>query len=248
MKFPLYANGIPNTTVLCFNVDSVTADLDIRGVDPTRANTVYFDQRIDRSAIIALNGCIEMNIPLPPDKFMMVEITDAEKNTTTAKLKSISTIPLRTKTIYLTPEDEEYVNCAEWFACHSGEIAIGKAPSRGKIEFHVFWQMTDYYPNGQPYLSETPARVDHETGIVEVAKKFFDNYTIPMRVFILMHERVHFSKDTVSEEECDKNALNICLCLGYPKLELVQAATKIFPETPETKKRVDAMVRFINNW
>ncbi len=186
MKFPLYANGIPNTTVLCFDVNSVTADLDIRGVDPFRANTVYFDVRIDKSALVALKGRIEMNIPLPPDKFMMVEITDAEKNNSTAKLKEVSTIALKTRNVYLTPADEEYMQCLEWFAVQSGgleALPLDKYYQHGNIKFSYQWQMLE--ENGQP--STTPARIDHQSGIPEFAKKYFDTYSIPIKMFIGTH-------------------------------------------------------------
>ncbi len=243
MKFRLYANAIPNTTVLCFDVNSITADLDIRGIDPVRANTVYFDERIDKSVLIALKGRIELNIPIPPDTFMFLDITDAEKNTTTAKLREVITQPLKTKAVYLTPADEAYLTCLEWFALNSGDLKPGTY-KRDNVQFDYYWQM--FEENGVPSL--TPARIDHDSGIPEFAKKFFDGYTVPVKMFIGTHEWIHYAHDTTSEEECDRNSANYLLSKGYPKLELIQAATKVFPDTPEMRKRTNDLVRFINNW
>ncbi len=128
---------------------------------------------------------------------MFVEITDAEKNNTTARLTEVVTKPLKTRTVYLTPADEAYMDCLEWFALHAGELKPNTY-NRGNVRFDYYWQM--FEDNGIPSL--TPARIDHHSGIPEYAKKFFDGYTVPMRVFVGTHERVHFTHNTISEEEC----------------------------------------------
>lgn len=233
MQFKVYTYGLPQTIVLSLNANS---DVNVRGFDPDRANTDYFNQEIDNAAIKALKGNIEINCPLVPDQYMLVELTGD------AQLLKIGAKPLPIRKLYLAPDDEAYLHCNEWFSLWCGSKPPGDY-QHDNIVFEYFNVIAD---NGVP--QQTPARMDHVTGIPQIAKSYFDNYAVPMRVFILEHEWVHFKKNTINEQEADENALNICLSRGYPKMEMIYAATKIFGDDAQSQARVNAMVNFINNW
>ena len=72
MQFKVYTHGIPQTIVLSLIADG---DVTIRGYEPGRANTNYFDEEIDASVIKALKGRLEFNCPIVSDQYMVVEIT-----------------------------------------------------------------------------------------------------------------------------------------------------------------------------
>ncbi len=232
MKFRVYTYSGPLQIVLCLekNVDAV-----IKGYHPTQDNTVFFDQRIDKDSIAALDGKIAIGCPMVPENFMIVELSGP-------KLLGIETRQLSTRPLYLPPKDEVYVECAEWFAYQCG-ILKPDTYTRNGITFELFDVIRD---NGKK--QETPARVDHETGIVQIAKRDFDGFSIPVRLAVLGHERIHYVKDTTNEEVADKNSDNIWLCRGYPKMELIYAATKILGNDAASKKRADSKIDFINNW
>ena len=53
-----------------------------------------------------------------------------------------------------------------------------------------------------------------------------------MRLAILAHEACHFFLDTRSEERADLCGMAWYLDTGYPKIEAVYAATKVFGQFP----------------
>ena len=84
-------------------------------------------------------------------------------------------------------------------------------------------------PNyGKPL--KTPARISRHDGVIEISKKYFKQYTVPMRMAILLHEFAHFylNNNPRDESEADLNALTIYLSMGYPRIEAYQAWLEVF--------------------
>ena len=99
---------------------------------------------------------------------------------------------------------------------------------------------------------QTPARISKSNGRIQVSKKLFNNYTVPMRMAILLHEFAHFYlNDNIDDEvEADLNGLLIYLGLGYPRIDGYEAFLQVFENTPtvENKKRYDIINKFINDF
>ncbi len=99
---------------------------------------------------------------------------------------------------------------------------------------------------------KTPARIAQKDGVIEISKMYFKNYTIPMRMAILLHEFSHFylNKKQDSEFEADKNALIVYLGLGYPRIEAFQAFLEVFKGSPseQNKQRHEAIKSFIESF
>jgi len=110
----------------------------------------------------------------------------------------------------------------------------------------------DVIRNSKGKAIRTPARINRQTGEIQVAKKFFKEYTVPMRMALLLHEYSHFYINyTKSDEtEADLNALLIYLSLGYPRIEAHQAFLKVFKGTPTdgNKERYEKVRTFIDNF
>lgn len=98
----------------------------------------------------------------------------------------------------------------------------------------------------------TPARISSKTGIMQISKAKFQNYTVPMRMFILLHEFSHcyVNENMHSEIEADLHAISIYMGLGYPRIEALQALTEVFSyaDTPENRKRHELIRKFINDF
>ena len=98
----------------------------------------------------------------------------------------------------------------------------------------------------------TPARIGHKTGTIEVAKIKFDRYTIPMRLMILLHEFSHKYKnpkiglEISNEVGADINALYIYLGLGFSKIDAICVFAKVFLSA-QTPSNLDRM-RKINDY
>lgn len=97
----------------------------------------------------------------------------------------------------------------------------------------------------------TPARIGHNSGVIEVAKYKFDNYTIPMRVIILLHEFSHKYKnpklglDISNEIGADVNALYIYLGLGFSKIDAICVFANVFLKA-QTKGNIERMRKIMD--
>ena len=80
----------------------------------------------------------------------------------------------------------------------------------------------------------TPARIGHKTGIIEVAKSKFDRYTVPMRVMILLHEFSHKYRNPkiglpiAHESGADVNGLYLYLGVGFSKVDAICVFANVF--------------------
>ena len=97
----------------------------------------------------------------------------------------------------------------------------------------------------------TPARIGHNSGVIEVAKYKFVNYTIPMRMIILLHEFSHKYKnpklglDISNETGADVNALYIYLGLGFSKIDAICVFANVFLKA-QTKGNIERMRKIMD--
>lgn len=120
-----------------------------------------------------------------------------------------------------------------------------------------------------PELSNTPARVHTDTGIIERSPLFY-NLSKPLRVFILLHEVGHFyygvNKDDIEaarkmpkaesqaflkarmlqgEKDCDTFALIHFLKMGFNRSTAFQALKEVLKRNPENLQRLQNLLNNI---
>lgn len=131
---------------------------------------------------------------------------------------------------------------------HQGKIVpeLIQNPQTGKVEPRMV-------PN-RNFGKEvsTPMRTNAETGVIQVSKKYILQYTVPMRLAILLHEYSHFylNNKPEDEEEADFNAILIFLALGYSKIAAQNAFIKVFKnaDTQQNRVRDQKITDLINNF
>ena len=98
----------------------------------------------------------------------------------------------------------------------------------------------------------TPARISHAKGVIQISKKHFLGYTVPMRMTLLLHEFSHYylNKNISNEVEADLNAVLIACCMGYPLIEVHKAFIEVFKTAPTdlNKLRLKKILTFISNF
>lgn len=98
----------------------------------------------------------------------------------------------------------------------------------------------------------TPARINKFTKEIEVSKKKFLEFTVPMRICILDHEFSHLflNKDMYNELEADLNGLILYLGEGFPRYEAHETFLTTFYEAPSDQnfQRYDHIKNFINTF
>jgi hypothetical protein len=135
-----------------------------------------------------------------------------------------------------------FVNFAQEFCAKAGYIsAKGSIYTSNDGQFRIDYldDIIDYETNRS---LKTPARISRRQGIIEVSKKKFADYTVPMRMAILCHEFSHYYLNTEmsNETEADLNGLLIYLGLGYPRIDAYNVFTQVFMTSP-TELNADRM-------
>ena len=214
-------------------------------------NTKFADRIID------VNGyrTIYLSFPVSP-KVAKISVIPIKGNLDF--LVDIKEKNLKTYQIYLDAEATKFVKFAQEF---SSKCGFEEASQQGR-----FFRTKDGYFNirfypiipdkGKP--STTPARIGHNSGIIDVSKFHFDRYTVPMRMCILLHEFSHkyrnpkIDLDISNEVGADLNALYIYLGLGYSKVDAIFVFANVFLKAQSDgnmirmRKIMDYIKRFEN--
>ncbi len=148
-------------------------------------------------------------------------------------------LPLKTYPVWLSPQDVSFIKFAQKFSENAGIYSATHKDGTPSIYRSDNGKFTiDYYDKIRDRKTKqfvnTPARIGHETGVIEVSKSDFMKYTVPMRIVILLHEYSHKYKNPdcglkiSNESGADINALNMYLSLGYSPIEAHQAFLYVF--------------------
>lgn len=224
--------------------------------DAYKPYTVY----TDRIQPIKGKGILYVRMPQSPDKAIVQIYNEANgnlpKETDDASFQLINIEKKELKRRFtknsLSGLVHSFVDFAQDFAENAGILSAGSSvyispDNRFRIDYVDIIRDRD---TGK--VKNTPARISQMTGIIEISKHHFRDYTIPMRMAILLHEFSHFyiNKNKRDETEADLNALLIYLGLGYPRIEAHYAFLKVFMNTPSTqnKERHKKIAAFIDNF
>lgn len=221
--------------------------------------------------VATVNGkrTFELKFPVSPEK-MLVGVYDPltkpkngflppERESFVVPFEEMKIVSLKTFDIWQTPETKSFLRLAQEFSDRAGINSAGKFyPSTYKSNDGLF--QIDYYDqilDKQTGIAlTTPARIGHSTGLIEVSKKHFRQYTVPMRIVILLHEYSHkylnpmVGKSIGDETGADLNALYVYLGNGYPDLEAHQAFLYVFKNAnnEENAKRYKIIDNFITRF
>jgi len=224
--------------------------------DNLKPNTVY----ADRLRKIKGKGKFYIRLPQTP-KVAKISIYNKLRGNKKARqdssfsITSIKKIDLKRKFSVdqiQNPITRKFVKFAQWFSDKAGILDCQKAIYISDSgEFRI-----DYVPNvtsrDDGHKMNTPARINKKTGIIEIARNSFVNYTIPMRMAILLHEFSHFylNKDMDNETEADTNALLVYLGLGYSRVEAIKVFLSVFhgSATDGNVERYKIIENMINNF
>ena len=148
---------------------------------------------------------------------------------------------------YRNKNVQEFIEFAQNFSFTAGYSTESIVVGGSKGQFVIRYEDLLYDTEG--HVVNTPARIGSTTGIIEVGRKKFLDYTVPMRMIILLHEFSHFwmNKHKHDEEEADYHAINIYLGLGYPKHEALVAFATVFigADTPLNRERYDKLEKYV---
>ena len=204
-------------------------ELGIHAYDAGRVYTDYFRRKVTFTHQGPDERTITLKLPVSPDT-LTVELYDKKRSNDSAfAVTQFRPEALPDSKVWATPAMHDFIAYAERFAQRAGNLRPGFYPS----EDDAF--LIQYLPQIRDQFGAvmvTPARTHRQTGRIQVSQALFRKYTIPVRLFILLHEWQHFTQPTREEIPADLGALRQYLDLGYPTIEAVYAATKVFGQHP----------------
>jgi hypothetical protein len=220
----------------------------ITASDFKKPNSFYARRKID----VKDSRTIFLSFPVSPKKIELCVkcLTDVEN---TQFLVDVKRKSLKHYDIFLDADTKGFLDLAVPFAQVCGFEApapngrIFQSPDK-KFNIKYFPVIKDYQTG--KFLN-TPARIGHRTGIIEVSAASFVKYTVPMRMMILLHEFSHKWKNPkmnlpISDEVgADINALYIYLGLGWSKVDAIFVYANVFLKA-QTPQNIDRMRKIMN--
>jgi hypothetical protein len=209
--------------------------LGIIAFDSTRPNTHYFRRKVTFQAAQFKHGKAfrEISIPMPVSpKSLALELIDKYSQYDDAfQIDHLKVEKMPPAQIWETPERHRFMEFAIGFAQRAGYASTGFYNSPDK-EFLIQFLPAITDQEGNELV--TPARIHRQMPRVQISRKAFKRFSIPVRVAILSHEGCHFFRNTRSEKAADLCGIKYYLDYGFPKIEAVYAATKVFLQHPES--------------
>ena len=218
--------------------------------DTGKPNSKYADRTIN----VDNSWSIYFNFPVSPKQLTLKIVNLNELNDKNIQVTTMLT-PLRSYNIWIDEPTQKFLKLSIPFAQVCG---FEQASPNGRIFTNKsksytikFFDIIRDYKTGR--LLNTPARIGHQTGNIEVAKIKFDKYTIPMRMMILLHEYSHVYRNPKielpidDEVGADINALYLYLGLGFSKIDAICVYANVFlkAQTQGNVKRMRKIMDYI---
>ncbi|QKX05367.1 hypothetical protein HN014_10720 [Aquimarina sp. TRL1] len=195
--------------------------------DPYRPYTHYFRRKVQLSK--GQNRKIEICLPVSAE-YLELKIYDKQGGIGGFKLTDFKITKMPPPVIWASPQQQRFMDFAIDFAQKAGYLPTGfyDSPTQ-EFLFQYLPAITD--TSGKELI--TPARIHRKMPRVQISKQIFRTLSIPVRVFILSHEGCHWFLNVRSEKKADLCGIRHYLDYGFPKIEAVYAATKIFGRYPD---------------
>lgn len=252
MKFHANLNEKPCTLMFAIKT-AFPKKIYVKVADAEKPNTIF----TNRYCTISGEDAIYVRLPIAPKRAVIMIASQNEvqgQPDNEYKVVDMKVLPLKRKLTsfnHANPTIRQFVKFAEEFCAKAGYISAKNSiytSNDGQFRIDYLDDITD--ANGNSI--KTPARISKTEGIIEVSKKKFEKYTIPMRMAILLHEFSHFylNTDMANETEADLNGLLIYLGLGYPRIDAYNVFTQVFANSPNdlNENRMKIIDDFIRNF
>jgi len=223
----------------------------LRVIDADKPLTVF----TDRYKTVSNSAKFYVRLPLTPKNIIVSvysENANNSKNDNSVKILNISKKGLEKRMDEVDINSYSvmsFVDFAQKFSFNASYLDTDTYVSdAGNYRIEFMPQILN--ENGT--VIKTPARISKSSGRIQVSKAMFMDYTVPMRMAILLHEFSHFylNENIDDETEADLNGLLIYLGLGYPRIEGYQAFLEVFVDNPSqaNKERYDMINKFIRDF
>ena len=206
-------------------------EIGVRLFDAEKRNSHY----LRRKAVLHPSGAshfsrkLSIPIPVSPKKLFLEIVDKSSLDQDDFTLDKLTVKRLTPTEVWASPIRHRFMKFAIDFAQQAGTLQTGSYYSKDK-EFLIQYlpSITDEFGNELA----TPARISRQFPRIQLSKRMFLTYSIPVRIAILAHEACHYFLNTRSEKEADLCGIKYYLESGFPSIEAIYALTKIFGKNP----------------
>lgn len=239
-------------TLIIKVVTNSAESIRIQVIDADQPNTCY----TDRSKEVSGESIFFVRMPVSGNEALVSVFNEKNGNVSSDEDNSFEVVSINKEQLEKkldvvdlgNPLVKSFVNFSTRFCYNAGTLNSGEYTSDDQ-KFLIKYLPT-IEDGGQEQT--TPARIDIDSGIIEISKRQFLDFSVPNRMAILLHEFSHvYLNDNVDDEvEADLNGLLIYLGLGYPRIEAFEVFAKTFMNAPteQNKERFDHIKNFIDNF
>lgn len=230
---------------------------------PQRIRIIAFDESkpmtkfTDRMVNLVGERKFEIRMPVTPNKTVIMvgnPQNPASSNDGSLSVSGVKAIRTKRCDVWLDKNAERFIKFAQEFSMKASYLPEGVYKSEDSRFTIKYLPTIVDRKTGQRI--NTPARIGHTTGNIEVAKDKFLGYTVPMRLVILLHEYAHkwinpvMGKPINDEVNADISALYMYLGMGYPHIDarLVFAYVFYNKDTPENRRRLSIIEEYITRF
>ncbi len=207
-----------------------------------------------REAVVSGTRTVILSFPITPENMVLGVYNIADRNDASFTV-DYEEVPLKSYNIWTDDETRDFLRLCFKFCkmCGYEQASVKGRPISspdGKFNIKFYPVIVDQMKNR---VLSTPARIGHNTGNIDVAKKAFDRYTFAERVVIMLHEYSHKYRNpklglAISNETgADINALYIYLGMGFSKIDAINVFANVFlkAQTDSNIKRMRAIMDYI---
>ena len=237
--------------------DALTLDVSIKTNKPckfmvtaadVKPNSFYVMRYID----VQTSRTIFLSFPVSP-KQIKLKVICVSKAEGVNFVVGVKEKPLKKYNIHIDENTKQFLDLAVPFCQVAGfekPYPNGRVFQSKNKKFNIkYFPIIRDVKTGQMF--STPARIGHNSGIIEVAAAKFVGYTIPMRLMILLHEFSHKWKNPLmnlpisDEVGADIAALYVYLGLGFSKVDAIKVYASVFLKA-QNDSNLDRMRKIMN--
>lgn len=213
----------------------------LKGHEQSQPLTLYF---LRSKVLEKANEVIRIPMPLAPQSLALwIDSNQA----ITLKHVGVQALPrLQKERVKIGQTTADFLEHAISFVKQAGYLEAGHTYANDQNRYPIHYLNGLYNADG--HRVETPARIDHRTGEIEVDATVCRGMPIPALLLILLHEWAHYHLNTKSEATADAFALKIYLDLGFSKSQGVTTYTTLFHDSQEMVSRVQKIFKRIRKY
>jgi hypothetical protein len=213
-------------------------EVHLQGIDAKKQKTLFFNRT---KHLKKGKTTIHINLPVSPMELVLLVACEHGIKVSCQKMP----LPAR-EAVAIDEITADFIDHAVDFSLKASYLPTDQVYYSEEEDFPIEYVPKMFDREGNEL--DGPAKINRMTGYITINSTLFKDYTVPMRMFVLLHEWFHHHANTGVETEVDIHALQVYLSLGFPKLEVMSVTAGSFEDKKGLIKRVGRLFEYLKNY